>query len=138
MRKLFVVLLMLSMAMPALAAQASPQRDPWLPDADLFCGADMEDVGPWIGNPQAGTLWIESGSYSGHYVFISSTHYLDFLEEGEELGTAPLTDFSGLIFAGGHSYGRKQGLADRTACQVVSRFEGMLTVYAPLELAKVR
>jgi hypothetical protein len=139
MRKLFVVLLLLSLALLALPAQASPARDPWLPDADLFCGADMVDVGLWIGNPQAGTLWIDGGSYAGHYVFITSSHYLDFLdEEGEELGTAPVTDFTDLIFAGARSYGRKQGLTDRVSCQVVSRFEGMLTVYAPLELAKVR
>jgi hypothetical protein len=138
MRKLFVLLLLLSLALPALPAQAQPQRDPWLPDADLFCGAGMDDVGHWIGNPQAGTLWIEEGAYKGHYVFITSEHYLDFLEDGEELGKLPVTAFEGLIWVGGHSYGRKQGLTNRLSCQVVSRFEGFGTVYAPLELAKVR
>jgi hypothetical protein len=148
MRKSMIALLMMAaIVLPMLPAQAAPWQQQWLPDADLFCQGEggFVGVGAWIGNPNAGTLWVAEGPFAGHYVTIASAH----LYAPAALGDEPLSDgeLAMLYPIGERAFGRKAGLAERVSCQVVSRFDldrdgevdpDDFTVYAPLVLAKVR
>jgi hypothetical protein len=138
MRKTLVIALLVAMVgVLALPAQAAPWNQRWLPDADLYCQQDGElvDVGEWVGNPSAGTLWIADGEFAGHYVTIHSAHYL-----APGMVDEPYDDVDELFQLGEpRSFGNKAGLGDRVHCQVLSRFaEHGFTVVAPLELAKLR
>jgi hypothetical protein len=119
----------------AVPAHAAPWQQTWLPDADLFCeDADGQwvDVGRWVGNPNAASLWIADGGFAGHHVIVTAEHYLEFGVAAYE----PRDDFAGTILLGTDGFGHKRGVTDRASCQVVSRFPGPVTVYAPLELAR--
>jgi hypothetical protein len=139
MRKRAIVLMVLAVVvLSTLPAQAAPWEQQWLPDADLFCQheGDFVDVGDWVGNPSAGTLWVAEGPFAGHYLIVTSAHF-----GAPGLGEMPLTDeeLAMLYPLGERTFGRKVGRDQRVACQVVSRFEMYdFTVYAPLVLARVR
>jgi hypothetical protein len=138
-KSLMIALLVATVGVLALPAQAAPWGQSWLPDADMFCqqNGTLVDAGAWIGNPSAGTLWIADGEFAGHYVTVHSAHYF-----APGLEYEPFNDVSGLYPLGERSFGKKVGL-DRVHCQVVSRFdfEGEdddFTVVAPIELAQLR
>jgi hypothetical protein len=139
MRKLIVSLLVVVLAVLAFVpAQAAPTRT-WLgEDANLYCGeivANMDPVGPFVVNPQAGTLWVHDGEYAGHYLIVASEHYLVV----EDPGTGPRAsdDLLPVDMVDARTFGRKLGRTERVACQVVSPYPGF-TVFAPMELALVR
>jgi hypothetical protein len=50
----------------------------------------------------------------------------------------PRDTFEGVVHLDSNTFGEKRGLSDRADGQVVSRFGGPVTVYAPLELARTR
>jgi hypothetical protein len=52
--------------------------------------------------------------------------------------SSPRDAFDGTVYLYSTASGEKRGLTDRVDCQVVSRFAGPLTVYAPMELARTR
>jgi hypothetical protein len=136
-RRTIVPLLVAAFALVALPAHAAPWQQSWLPDADLFCvdeGAGWVDVGPWVGNPDAASLWVAAGPFAGHYVLVEADHYLEF----GVAAVAPRDAFDGTVYLYSTTFGEKRGLTDRVDCQVVSRFAGPLTVYAPMKLARIR
>jgi hypothetical protein len=140
MRKRAIVLMVMAVVvLSALPAQAAPWQHQWLPDADLFCqddGGRVVDVGAWVGNPNAGTLWVAEGPFAGHYLMVTTEHYF-----APGLGDTPLQEgeLAQLPPPEVRTFGRKLGRADRVTCQVVSRFEAYdFTVYAPMVLARVR
>lgn len=148
MRKRAIVLMVMAVVvLSALPAQAAPWQHQWLPDADLFCqddGGDFVDVGAWVGNPNAGTLWVAEGPFAGQYLMVMTAHFF----APEVLGEKPLPDeeLAMLYPLGERTFGRKTGHGGRVSCQVVSRFAGEddtthlddFTVYAPMVLARVR
>lgn len=130
-----VAALVVLMAVPA---QAAPWKLQALPDADMFCGAGLTQVDGFTGNPNGGSLWIDDETYGGHYVIVTSDHYL----VPGVLLSAPQEDLSGFIPLGARYFGEKTGTTDRIDCQVVSRWDfpgdgGDFTVIAPIELARV-
>lgn len=136
-RRTLVLTLVAAFALVAVPAHAAPWQQTWLPDADLFCIDDQEgwvDVGTWVGNPNAATLWVREGPFAGHHVIVTADHYVEFGVAAD----APRDAFGDTLFLYSSAFGAKRGLTDRVDCQVVSRFDGPVTVYAPLELARVR
>jgi hypothetical protein len=134
-RVIVVATLLAALGLVAAPVSAAPWQQTWLPDADLFCvdehGAWV-DVGRWVGNPGAASLWVAKGAFAGHYVIVAADHYL---EPGVAAAT-PRDTFEGTVHLSSDTFGEKRGLSDRADCQVVSRFGGPVTVYAPLELAR--
>jgi hypothetical protein len=144
MRKRAIVLMVMAVVvLSTVPAQAAPWQHEWLPDADLYCQDEggFVDVGDWVGNPSAGTLWVAEGPFAGHYLMVTTAH---FYAPGE-LGQAPLPEeeLAMLFPLGERAFGRKVGRDQRVVCQVVSRFDmdnddDDFTIYAPLVLARVR
>lgn len=134
-RTTIVLMLVAAVGLLTGPAHAAPWQQTWLPDADLFCLDDdggWVDVGRWVGNPDAATLWVADGPFAGHHVLVAADHYLEF----GVTAYAPRDAFDDTIYLYSTTFGAKRGLTDRADCQVVSRFAGPFTVYAPMTLAR--
>jgi hypothetical protein len=119
------------------AATSSAAPRTWLPDADLVCGNLTLGPADWVAVPPSGTLWIQTGELAGHYVILSSAHYL--MEGYQE---APPTSYNGLEPLDSRTWGTKAGFTGQTlACDFVSRWgekgaDGTYSVVGPITIAR--
>jgi hypothetical protein len=126
---LFSAVVLLMTAAPADAVPVTR-----LPDADLYCGADLQHkVASVVAMPTAASQWVVDDALGGHYVVLYENHYF-----AEGLLTGPVSDLSTLQFVGERSFGKRRGLDDVISCQIVSRFAAdNFTIVGTLILARV-